>query len=214
MTESRLYAQAVYENGGGPGGAPLPRIDPTKHLKVVTLDADAMKVGGDSQSVCSICVEEMQAGDKIYSLPCVHTFHMECLGQWLQRKGECPECRQPVIDEKALAKKKGGGGIGSGSGSRVAPAREGGGGGGEIEMGSMGAGRAGGEGGGEGGGDGGRAGGRRSPSLPLDSVEGHDGLEEMFDLGDNGRLRLTQSADGDMELTIVAVPQEDETKEF
>ena len=39
-------------------------------------------------------------------------------------------------------------------------------------------------------------------------------VEEMFDLDDNGRLRLTQSADGDMELTIVAVPQEDETKEL
>lgn len=40
------------------------------------------------------------------SSTCVHQFHMECILNWLQRKGnvECPCCRIPIIDENDVWK--------------------------------------------------------------------------------------------------------------
>jgi len=42
---------------------------------------------------CSICLEAGQEGSRWRSLPCSHTFHEDCLLQWLQRGRRCPLCR-------------------------------------------------------------------------------------------------------------------------
>jgi len=46
--------------------------------------------------VCTICIEDFQAGDKIQTLPCFHRFHKRCVGQWLLRNGVCPVCKHEV----------------------------------------------------------------------------------------------------------------------
>jgi len=45
---------------------------------------------------CSICLQELRAGDTIRTLPCNHLFHTGCLDQWLQVKNTCPNCVQRI----------------------------------------------------------------------------------------------------------------------
>jgi len=52
-----------------------------------------------SRPNCAICLERLGMKSDGVALPCAHTFHAECLGQWLQEKRECPLCRAPAADE-------------------------------------------------------------------------------------------------------------------
>jgi len=43
---------------------------------------------------CVICAEEFpEAGTPVVALSCGHTFHEDCLRQWLTRRHTCPTCR-------------------------------------------------------------------------------------------------------------------------
>lgn len=39
---------------------------------------------------------EFEPGDAIRYLPCMHTYHMECIDDWLMRSFTCPSCMEPV----------------------------------------------------------------------------------------------------------------------
>ena len=43
---------------------------------------------------CSICLDTMQGGDEVVTLPCFHVFHGKCVADWLIRNEDmaCPEC--------------------------------------------------------------------------------------------------------------------------
>lgn len=45
---------------------------------------------------CSICLETFIMHEKVKSMPCAHTFHANCIKEWLQRKLNCPVCREEV----------------------------------------------------------------------------------------------------------------------
>lgn len=40
---------------------------------------------------CSICLETMDAGAEVRTLPCLHTFHCACIDRWLKMPGQ-PKC--------------------------------------------------------------------------------------------------------------------------
>lgn len=42
---------------------------------------------------CQICLENFQKETEIAMLPCGHTFHINCIKEWFERKFECPLCR-------------------------------------------------------------------------------------------------------------------------
>ena len=44
--------------------------------------------------VCPVCLVEVEDGDRVGDLPCGHTYHVECLKAWLQRKNICPLCKK------------------------------------------------------------------------------------------------------------------------
>uniref|UniRef100_A0AAY4BPN5 RING-type domain-containing protein n=1 Tax=Denticeps clupeoides TaxID=299321 RepID=A0AAY4BPN5_9TELE len=53
--------------------------------------------GNSRQSDCRICLCEYTAGEELRVLPCLHDFHAECVGRWLQQSPSCPICRADVF---------------------------------------------------------------------------------------------------------------------
>ena len=47
-------------------------------------------------SRCVICMIEFCIGDRVRYLPCMHTYHTECIDDWLMRSFTCPSCMEPV----------------------------------------------------------------------------------------------------------------------
>ena len=47
---------------------------------------------------CSICLAAFDAGEMLISLPCdnKHSFHANCIRQWLERQNSCPLCQKLV----------------------------------------------------------------------------------------------------------------------
>lgn len=45
---------------------------------------------------CVICMGEFIVGDSLRYLPCVHTYHKDCIDDWLMRSFTCPSCMEPV----------------------------------------------------------------------------------------------------------------------
>jgi len=55
---------------------------------------------GQTNSVCSICRDEISHGDIVRSLSnCIHMFHQTCIDKWFEDKNTCPECRQTLVPE-------------------------------------------------------------------------------------------------------------------
>lgn len=43
--------------------------------------------------VCLICQVEIRVEEGRRLLPCIHSFHVRCIDEWLGRKPTCPTCR-------------------------------------------------------------------------------------------------------------------------
>lgn len=69
------------------------RIGLIQHLPTGTYDG-----GGSSKKSreCVICMIEFVLGDSIRFLPCMHTYHVKCIDDWLMRSFICPSCMEPV----------------------------------------------------------------------------------------------------------------------
>ncbi|XP_057777259.1 E3 ubiquitin-protein ligase MPSR1-like [Salvia miltiorrhiza] len=67
---------------------------------------DAMEsveaVGGEDNQ-CAICLEEWE---KAKRMPCKHSFHGECIENWLNIHGSCPICRYEMPVDGAEDEKK------------------------------------------------------------------------------------------------------------
>uniref|UniRef100_A0A8C4WUP0 Ring finger protein 11a n=1 Tax=Eptatretus burgeri TaxID=7764 RepID=A0A8C4WUP0_EPTBU len=58
---------------------------------------DPGKDGGEKRNrECVICMLEFTCGDAVRFLPCLHTYHQECIDDWLMRSFTCPSCMEPV----------------------------------------------------------------------------------------------------------------------
>lgn len=49
-------------------------------------------------NACSICLDDYQEGDQLRILPCMHTFHTDCIDNWLPRNSSCPVCKMSISD--------------------------------------------------------------------------------------------------------------------
>lgn len=55
---------------------------------------------GDSLT-CSICLGKYEEGDKLRMFRCKHSFHAECVDEYVQQyTGNCPMCRQRIVSRK------------------------------------------------------------------------------------------------------------------
>ena len=70
------------------------------------MDTRRMPGPGLEHAACAICLTEFRPRDKVRYFRCNHTFHQQCIDQWLESKRTCPICRQPVLssdDPKAVS---------------------------------------------------------------------------------------------------------------
>ncbi|TVU47591.1 hypothetical protein EJB05_07197 [Eragrostis curvula] len=64
---------------------------------------DGSKADGTSKTLedeltCSVCLEQVDVGDLLRSLPCLHQFHVNCIDPWLRQQGTCPVCKHQVSE--------------------------------------------------------------------------------------------------------------------
>ena len=45
---------------------------------------------------CIICLYDFVINDVAIYLPCFHCFHKECISIWLEKKAECPLCKNKI----------------------------------------------------------------------------------------------------------------------
>ncbi|OEU14353.1 hypothetical protein FRACYDRAFT_165374, partial [Fragilariopsis cylindrus CCMP1102] len=45
---------------------------------------------------CTICFTELEDGDRVGDIGCMHVFHADCLKMWIQKRNSCPLCNIPV----------------------------------------------------------------------------------------------------------------------
>ncbi|KAE8715822.1 E3 ubiquitin-protein ligase RHA2A [Hibiscus syriacus] len=57
-----------------------------------------------SSNQCTVCLSELEEGEKVRKLKCKHTFHKDCLDRWLQQYwATCPLCRTKVLPDEIVA---------------------------------------------------------------------------------------------------------------
>lgn len=98
------------KNGDGDGGDV--KDDHNKHHKndsnetIKEADYSCFDIEGDIRdrgTTCDICILEFEVGDKVAwspNLDCIHTFHKDCILDWLMRKPTCPNCRLDYLKRK------------------------------------------------------------------------------------------------------------------
>ncbi|CAJ2657395.1 unnamed protein product [Trifolium pratense] len=47
---------------------------------------------------CVICQEDYADGERIGRIRCMHTYHLDCIKQWLMQKNVCPICQHTALE--------------------------------------------------------------------------------------------------------------------
>ncbi|XP_062192565.1 E3 ubiquitin ligase BIG BROTHER-related-like [Phragmites australis] len=68
--------------------------DAIASLPSVTYQAQDKQDGNMEQ--CVICRVEFDEGESLVALPCKHSYHSECINQWLQLNKVCPMCSSEI----------------------------------------------------------------------------------------------------------------------
>ncbi|KAH0709616.1 hypothetical protein KY284_011043 [Solanum tuberosum] len=55
------------------------------------------EISTSDEDTCSICLDGFSDGQIIGSTDCHHTFHFDCINQWLMQVNSCPICRRTAL---------------------------------------------------------------------------------------------------------------------
>ncbi|KAM7271851.1 hypothetical protein ACFE04_031065 [Oxalis oulophora] len=98
MSEEEINALPVHNykvSSSKSGGSPTQQAS-SSALSEKNQDV-AIAVGStkasDDELTCSVCLEQVNTGELIRTLPCLHQFHADCIDPWLQQQGTCPVCK-------------------------------------------------------------------------------------------------------------------------
>ncbi|GAB7348954.1 hypothetical protein MBLNU459_g7944t1 [Dothideomycetes sp. NU459] len=96
----RIITQLMEQNqaGNAPGPATADAIASLPQKSISESD-----LGENGKADCSICMDEVQLGDKVTLLPCSHWFHGDCIKAWLGEHDTCPHCRQGIMPKDGPA---------------------------------------------------------------------------------------------------------------
>ncbi|CAK9166950.1 unnamed protein product [Ilex paraguariensis] len=104
LLESVILIRSITKSFSGSANRP---ITTTQYLKLIEEKnpASRFKTGLRVQTIeCAVCLSMLEEGEEIRKLKCKHTFHKDCLDQWLQLdKATCPLCRSNVLPEEIVA---------------------------------------------------------------------------------------------------------------
>ncbi|KAK6195431.1 hypothetical protein SNE40_000865 [Patella caerulea] len=67
------------------------QIQNLPHYKFST----SLLMEGDNPA-CTICMDSLLDGELVRVLKCKHVYHVKCIDPWLQKKAECPVCRESL----------------------------------------------------------------------------------------------------------------------
>ena len=92
---STPLSRGLLGGGGSLGHATASEID--SHTASWVVD-DVSKLPEELRSCC-VCLEDVCPGNKVRTLPCLHTFHAACAEEWLKKKKVCPLCQFSIDGE-------------------------------------------------------------------------------------------------------------------
>jgi E3 ubiquitin-protein ligase RNF115/126 len=87
----QLAEQNQMSTAPGPASENAIKNLPTKKV-------DQEMLGSDGKAECSICMDNVEVGTDVTTLPCNHWFHRECVVAWLKEHDTCPHCRKAITD--------------------------------------------------------------------------------------------------------------------
>ena len=90
--------KAILENEGGTCNIIKTEIEPEpvwykEKLSEADIPITIVSEEHKIKESCSICLNEFQKNDKVYFLPCIHCFHVDCLRKWVKTQKNCPMCK-------------------------------------------------------------------------------------------------------------------------
>ncbi|XP_078160685.1 RING/U-box superfamily protein [Carex rostrata] len=71
----------------------------TNEIGKENLKSEESGKSSEDELTCSVCLEQVNEGDLLRSLPCLHQFHASCIDPWLRQQGTCPVCKYRVNGE-------------------------------------------------------------------------------------------------------------------
>ncbi|KAF8058357.1 gol [Scenedesmus sp. PABB004] len=90
-------------SGGAAQGAAIPRVPsgvrallPSKPYQPPPAD-NPLPGAATEADCCAICLVELEPGESVTVLPCMHFYHRECIDSWLSRNCTCPLCKANVL---------------------------------------------------------------------------------------------------------------------
>ncbi|CAL0322244.1 unnamed protein product [Lupinus luteus] len=67
------------------------------NIKKINLTISNVTSKNQIDKKCTICQEEYEGGEELGRLNCEHSYHFQCIKQWLVHKNFCPVCKQEVV---------------------------------------------------------------------------------------------------------------------
>lgn len=94
----QLYQLLSSVSGGQQSQAPRLSTSQLSLLptRIVTCKAEDCDED-DERRVCMVCLSEKEIGETVRTLPCMHTFHKDCVDEWLQQNATCPVCKLDIL---------------------------------------------------------------------------------------------------------------------
>lgn len=83
-----------------PDTTSAPHPQPSRGEAGSSSDAAGDSRGREDDAKCAICLGEYETGEDVKRLPCLHTFHSECVDTWLKVNKICPCCKQSIRGER------------------------------------------------------------------------------------------------------------------
>lgn len=98
MTEEEINALPVHKykvSGPQKSSSSMQQATPSTSSEKTQDNSNAAgnSKASDDELTCSVCLEQVNVGDLLRSLPCLHQFHASCIDPWLRQQGTCPVCK-------------------------------------------------------------------------------------------------------------------------